>query len=199
MAPLLPIFLNLSGRSVLIVGGGPVAASKLGTLVPTGADITVVAPAIVDPIREAGVTLLERPFIDSDLDGRWLVLAAATPEVNAAVARAAETRRVFVNAVDDPANATAYLGGIVRRRGVTVAISTAGRAPALAGLLREGLDAMLPGDDELDVWLGTADELRRRWRSTDVPMTERRPELADALLGRYCGTLTSCRAARDLE
>jgi uroporphyrin-III C-methyltransferase / precorrin-2 dehydrogenase / sirohydrochlorin ferrochelatase len=198
-APLLPIFLKLSGRPVLIVGGGTVAASKLDTLLPTGAAITVVAPAICDPIRQSGVTLVERPFVQSDLDGQWLVLAAATPDVNAAVARAAETRHVFVNAVDDPANATAYLGGIVRRHGAAIAISTAGRAPAMAGLLREGLDAMLPGDDQLDAWLATADDLKRRWRSTGVPMGDRRPELAEALLGRYCGSLASCRASREQE
>ena len=60
------------------------------------------------------------------------------------MAAAADARQVFVNAVDDPANASAYLGGVVRRGGVTLAISTDGHAPALAGLLREGLDALLP-------------------------------------------------------
>ncbi len=68
-------------------------------------------------------------------------MAAAPPEVNRQVVVAAEARRVFVNAVDDPPNATAYLGGVVRRYGVIVAISTGGRAPALAGLMREALDA----------------------------------------------------------
>ena len=59
-----------------------------------------------------------------------------------------ERLRVFVNAVDDPANASVYLGGVVRRGGVTFGISTDGAAPALAGLLREALDAMLPADLE---------------------------------------------------
>jgi uroporphyrin-III C-methyltransferase/precorrin-2 dehydrogenase/sirohydrochlorin ferrochelatase len=193
---LLPIFLKLSGRPVLVVGGGTVAASKLDTLLPTGASVTVVAPAICDAIRTAGVALAQRPFEDGDLEGQWLVVAAATPEVNAAVARAAEARRVFVNAVDDPPNASAYLGGIVRRGGATIAISTGGRAPALAGLLREGLDEMLPREAVLDDWLAQADALKRRWRSTGVPMAERRPELAEAIARRYCGTLASCRQQR---
>ena len=60
-------------------------------------------------------------------------MAAAPPEVNREVAAAAEERRLFVNAVDDPAHASLYLGGVVRRGGVTAAISTDGRAPALAG------------------------------------------------------------------
>lgn len=192
-APLLPIFLKLSGLPVLMVGGGTVAASKLDTLVPTGAIVTVVAPMIAGSIRQSGVVLVERPFEESDLDGQWLVVAAATPEVNAAVARAAAARQVFVNAVDDPPNATAYLGGIVRRSGATVAISTGGRAPALAGLLREALDDTLPSEAVLDDWFAQADALKRRWRSTGVPMADRRPELAEAIARRYCGRLPSCR------
>ncbi|MEO8481865.1 MAG: bifunctional precorrin-2 dehydrogenase/sirohydrochlorin ferrochelatase [Acidobacteriota bacterium] len=194
--PLLPIFLKLSGLPVLMVGGGTVAASKLDTLLPTGAAVTVVAPAICDAIRQAGIAIVERPFTESDLDGQWLVVAAATPEVNASVARAAGTRHLFVNAVDDPPNATAYLGGVVRRSGATIAISTSGRAPALAGLLREGLDEVLPADDVLDDWFAQSDELKRRWRTTGVPMAERRPELAEAIARRYCGTLASCRKVR---
>jgi uroporphyrin-III C-methyltransferase/precorrin-2 dehydrogenase/sirohydrochlorin ferrochelatase len=103
---------------------------------------------------------------------------------------------VFVNAVDDPPNATAYLGGVVRRGGATIAISTSGRAPALAGLLREGLDEMLPSEAVLDDWFTQSDALKRRWRSTGVPMAERRPELAEAIARRYCGTLASCRKFR---
>lgn len=191
---LLPLFLKLDGRPVLVVGGGPVAASKLDTLVPTGARITVVAPEICQAIVDAGVTVHRRPFEEADLDGVWLVVSAATPEVNRAVSEAAAVRRLFVNAVDDPSNATAYLGGVVRRSGVTIAISTNGRAPALAGLLREGLDELLP--PTLEDWFQHADTLKARWRSTGVPMAERRPQLAEAIAGRYCGSLASCRTRK---
>ncbi len=185
MSPtLLPLFVNLSGRPVLVVGGGPVAASKLETLLPTGAAITVVAPAIEESIVQAGVRTVRREFRDADLDGVWLVVAAATPAVNAGVARAAALRRVFVNAVDDPLNATAYLGGVVRRGDATIAISTGGRAPALAGLLREGLDALLPEDGVLDGWFAQADALKRHWRTTGTPMADRRPQLAEAIASR---------------
>ncbi len=196
-AALLPIFVKLSDRPVLLVGGGTVAASKLETLRPTGAVVTVVAPALCDAVRRAGVRLIERPFEEADLDGAWLVVAAATPAVNAAVARAAASRRLFVNAVDDPPNASAYLGGVVRRGSATIAISTSGRAPALAGLLREGIEDLLPPGDELDDWFAEADALKHRWRSTGVPMADRRPELAEAIASRYCGTFASCRGRRD--
>lgn len=181
---LYPAFLKLAGRRVLVVGGGPVAAAKLRGLLDAGADVTVVAPAWVAEVAAADVTRVEREFRPSDLDGAWLVVAAAPPAVNRAVARAAETRRVFVNAVDDPPNASLYLGGVVRRAGVTFAVSTDGRAPALAGLLREGLDAVLP-TAELERWLSEAARARERWRSERTPMEERRPALLDALVRLY--------------
>ena len=110
-------------------------------------------------------------------------MAAATPDVNREVAHAAETRGVFVNAVDDPPNATAYLGGVVRRAGVTLAISTNGHAPALAGLLREALDAVLPAD--LDRWVAGGPRIRPRWIARRVPMADRRPQLLRALNALY--------------
>jgi uroporphyrin-III C-methyltransferase/precorrin-2 dehydrogenase/sirohydrochlorin ferrochelatase len=189
---LFPVFLKFAGLPVLVVGGGPVATSKLDGLQAAGASITVVAPQVTDQIRRSGATVHERPFEERDLDGVWYVVAAATPEVNAAVSRAAVARRLFVNAVDDPPNATAYLGGVVRRGSATIAISTGGRAPALAGLLREAIDDVLPAD--LDDWFTRADELKERWRHTGVPMEARRPELAEVIARRYCGSLPGCRA-----
>jgi uroporphyrin-III C-methyltransferase/precorrin-2 dehydrogenase/sirohydrochlorin ferrochelatase len=188
---LFPTFLKLSGLPVLVVGGGPVAAGKLDALGPTGARIRLVAPEVCPAAHRAGIEIHRRPFVESDLDDVWFVVSAATPAVNRAVAAAAASRHLFVNAVDDPPNATAYLGGVVRRSSATIAISTGGRAPALAGLLREALEELLPAD--LDDWFATADRLKQHWRSTGVPMVDRRPQLAEALLGRYCGTLPSCR------
>lgn len=181
---LFPAFIKLAGRRVVVIGGGPVAASKLEALLNAGADITVVAPELVPEIRSSSVTILERGFQLSDLDGAWLVVAAATPDVNRAVAQAAETRHIFVNAVDDPPNASMYLGGVVRRAGVTFAISTDGRAPALAGLLREALDSLLPIRD-LEQWMTEAAQLRRHWQKNAVPMQNRRPELLESLIRLY--------------
>ena len=180
---LFPIFLKLYERPVLVVGGGVVATSKIEALVKAGARLTVVAPSISVDIRRSGATLVERPFEPSDLDGQWLVVAAAPPDVNRVVAAHAHARNLFVNAVDDPPNATAYLGGVVRRDGVTFAISTKGRAPAIAGLLREGLDAVLPAD--LGQWMALSDTLKREWRANGVPMEARRPLLLDALVALY--------------
>lgn len=180
---LFPAFLKLEGRRVVIVGGGPVAASKIAALQSAGADIVVVAPVVCAAVEAAGVTVHRKPFDPDDLDGAWFVVAAAPPEVNRRVAAEGERRRVFVNAVDDPANATVYLGGVVRRGGVTLSISTDGAAPALAGLLREALDVMLPAD--LQTWSARAREMRQSWRARGVPMERRRPELLEALNALY--------------
>ncbi len=179
MTDLLPLFLNLAGRRVLLVGGGPVAASKLGQLLATGAAVRVVAPEVRPEILETGVRVDCRGFAESDLDDVWLVVAAATREVNRAVADAAHRRRLFVNAVDDPDNASAFLSGVVRRDGVTLAISSRGDAPGLTGLLREALDAVLPRD--LRLWMDEARRQRIRWRRDGVPMGARRPLLLEAL------------------
>ena len=178
-----PVFLKLTGRKVLLVGGGRVAGGKLHGLVSEGARVVVVAPEIRPELQIPGVVVERRAFEEHDLDDVWYVVAAAPPDVNRRVLEAARRHRVFVNAVDDPAHATAYAGGVVRRNGVTIAISTDGRAPALAGLLREALDAWLPGD--LDQWMSTADELRREWKRNGVPMEARRPQLLEALNRLY--------------
>ena len=183
MRELLPLFLTLTGRRVVVVGAGPVGASKLKALLAAGADVTVVAPSIHPDVEAAGVRIVRREFRPEDLDDAWFVVAAAPPEVNRTVAAAGEARRLFVNAVDDPPNASAYLGGVVRRAGVTLAISTDGQAPALAGLLREAFDAMLP--EELDEWMAVARDIRPEWRRDQVPMEARRPLLLQALNQLY--------------
>jgi len=178
-----PAFLKLTGRKVLLVGGGRVAAGKLHGLLSEGARVTVVAPEIRPELQMPGVVLERRTFDQRDLDDAWYVVAAAPPDVNRQVLEAAQPRHIFVNAVDDPAHATAYAGGVVRRSGVTVAISTNGRAPALAGLLREALDAWLPGD--LDEWMSVADDMRRIWKRDGVAIEQRRPRLLESLNALY--------------
>ncbi len=189
MSHLLPLFVNLAGRRVLLVGGGPVAAGKLDQLLAAGADVRVVSPTVHEAIVKSGVPIDQRAFQPSDLDGAWLVVAAATPEVNREVAATAESMQIFVNAVDDPANATAFLGGVIRRDGVTIAISTEGAAPGLTALLRQALDALLPAD--IGRWVQEAQRQRVSWRRDGVPMEARRSLLLDVLNRLYQRAPTS--------
>jgi uroporphyrin-III C-methyltransferase/precorrin-2 dehydrogenase/sirohydrochlorin ferrochelatase len=175
---LYPVFLKLDGLPVVVVGGGAVAASKLDGLLAAGARVTVVAPEVRPEIR-AKATVIESAFQPAHLAGARWVVAAATAEVNREVAAAAAARGLFVNAVDDPASATAYLGGVVRRGPVEIAISTGGLAPALAGLVREAIEAILP--DDLERWFDIAVAARAEHKQRRVPIHERRPLLLRAL------------------
>ena len=183
---LLPVFLKLRGRKVLLVGGGRVASTKLETLLGTGAHVTVVASEIRQDVCRPDVEIRRRPFEPDDLNGVWFVVAAATPEVNRQVEAAAGARRVFVNAADDPLAATAFLGAVIRRADVAVAISTSGRSPALAALLREAIEALLPDEEQVSSWLAAAEALRANWRQPSaIPIAERRPLLLQALNELY--------------
>ena len=179
---LYPVFLKLEGLPVVIVGGGAVAASKLDGLLAAGAHVTVVAPHVLPEIRRRA-TVLECEFRPAHLAGARWVVAAATAEVNRDVAAAAAARGLFVNAVDDPASASAYLGGVVRRGPIEIAISTRGLAPARAGLGREAIEAILPED--LNRWLDVAVAARAEHKREHVPIGERRPLLLRALQRLY--------------
>jgi siroheme synthase-like protein len=181
---LLPLFVRLERRRVLLVGGGRMATERATQLVAAGADVTVVAPDIRPAVAQLPVRIRQRPFEPDDVENVFFVIAAAPSTVNAAVAAAAEARHVLVNAVDDLPNATAYFAGVVRRGDVTFAVSTEGRAPALTALLRQALEVVLP--DDFEHWTGLAERLRREWRRDNVAMDARRPLLLRALNRLYC-------------
>jgi len=182
-AQLLPLFVKLEGRRVLVVGAGSMGTARVRQLALAGARVRLVAPELSAEAAALADEVHQRPFAPADLDGVWLAVAAASPTVNGEVARAAEERHVFVNAVDDPGRASAYTGGVVRRGGVVVAISTEGRAPALAGLLREAVEAFLPAD--LGEWVERAESLRAAWKRARVALADRRPLLLQVLVERY--------------
>jgi uroporphyrin-III C-methyltransferase/precorrin-2 dehydrogenase/sirohydrochlorin ferrochelatase len=145
----LPLFVAMAGRSCLVVGGGEVARRKVELLLAVGAKVTVVAPRIDDAIREAvvaaGGELHARRFVARDVRRRALVIAATSDRaVNAAVFAAAERANVLVNTVDDPALCTAIFPSIVDRDPVVVAVSTGGRSPTLAAIVRGWIEIALP-------------------------------------------------------
>jgi uroporphyrin-III C-methyltransferase/precorrin-2 dehydrogenase/sirohydrochlorin ferrochelatase len=180
-----PVFLKLAGRAVLVVGAGPVAERKVASLLDARARVRVVAPQATDEIRRlAGAGAIEwsqRPFQEDDADGAWFVVAATSDaEAQRRVAAAAEARRVFVVAVDDPPNASAYSGAVVSRPPFTIAISSAGATPALTRLLREILEDVLPEPE----WVEHAKALRARWLASGTPMGSRFGELVRELAAK---------------
>jgi uroporphyrin-III C-methyltransferase/precorrin-2 dehydrogenase/sirohydrochlorin ferrochelatase len=155
-----------------------VGAHKARALLLAGAAVTVVSPVAHSEIAElcaAGLIAWHaRRFAPADLDDAWLVVAATQdPQVNEEIARAATARCLFVNAVDDPAWATAFAAALLRRGPITVALSSAGRAPVLLRLLREILGALLPDEATLEEWTALAEHLRGEWRDQGVPVPRR--------------------------
>ncbi|MEP7114573.1 MAG: NAD(P)-dependent oxidoreductase [Ilumatobacteraceae bacterium] len=139
-----PIMLDLTGVPVLVVGGGMVAFRKIEGLVKAHADVAVVAPWVVDAIRELPVRVTLRRFESSDLTAvRLAITATDDPVVNAAVAAEANERGIWVNSADDPANCTFTLPAVARDGVVTVAVGTGGSSPALASHLRGALEKWL--------------------------------------------------------
>ena len=177
-ADLLPLFLKVAGKLVLVVGAGDVAERKIDSLLEVGAQVRVVAPHATDRVqelmREGRIEWHARPFDDADADGVWLVFAATSvAEVQGRVAEATRARRVFCVAVDDPSNASAYSGSVVRRPPFTIAVSSNGATPALTRLVREVIEHVLPGPQ----WVEHARNLRQKWLSEQTPMKDRFAEL----------------------
>lgn len=132
-----PVFLDLAGVRVLLVGGGAVACRKAGSLADAGAMITVVAPAVLAELEAMAADVHRRPYVAGEVAAYQLVITATDDvAVNAQVAADARAAGVWVNSADDPTNCTFILPAVARRGLVTVAVSTGGASPALAGHLR---------------------------------------------------------------
>ena len=181
---LVPVFLRAEGACIVVVGAGPIGTRKALEWADAGACVVVVAPEATEELQAAAqekrLAYRAKAFEATDLDGAFFVVAATnSTAVNASVAEAAKARGLFVNAIDDLPNATAYAASTIRRAPFTIAIQSGAEVPALTRLLREVLESVLPAD----AWISKARELRRRWKAEGTPMDARFPELL-ATLGR---------------
>lgn len=164
---LLPIFVKLRDRLVVVVGGGGVAEGKMEGLFAAAARVRIVAPqvtpAIAQWITQGEVEWLAKKFAPADLDGAYLVIAATSAlGVNEAVFREADARGILCNAADDIEHCHFYYGSVVQRGDLQIAISTNGKSPALAQRLRVQLEKQFGPEYELWLeWLGAMRELLR--------------------------------------
>ncbi|QTL96247.1 siroheme synthase CysG [Aeromonas jandaei] len=173
----LPIFCRLDNKPVLLVGGGEVAERKARLLLDAGAQLTVVAPELDPELAElaanGNIEWLAGEFAPAQLTGKWLVVAATDRrEVNALVYQSANQARIFANVVDDPKRSSFIMPSIIDRSPLMVAISSGGKAPVLARLLREKLEALLP--QHLGAVATFAGSLRDRVKARFASMGERR-------------------------
>ena len=141
MTAFYPVFLDLRGRRAVVIGGGAAAEQKVRGLVAAGAHVTLVSPdvtpALTDLGRRGAIELRRRGYHDGDLAGAWLAIAAVNRTVNAAVWAEAERLGVPLNAVDDLEHSSFIAPAVHREGDITVAVSTAGKSPALAVRLRQ--------------------------------------------------------------
>jgi siroheme synthase-like protein len=169
-----PIFLDLRGRPCVVVGGDTAARAKTEALLAGGARVTVVAPELVPSLAALAeadtVRHVARPYRPGDLAGAFLAISVlADPAINQPFWEEAEERGIPANVMDDAPRCSFIAPSIVRRGHLAIAISTAGRAPALAVRLRERLERCL--GPEHARFLELAGALR-------APIAERHPDLA---------------------
>jgi uroporphyrin-III C-methyltransferase/precorrin-2 dehydrogenase/sirohydrochlorin ferrochelatase len=169
-----PVFFNLAGQKVLVVGGGEVALRKISMLELTGALVSVVAPEILPEIMQraaAGTLKLAiREFVADDLDAaRLVIVATSRVALNRWIAKLSELRNIPVNVVDDREASRFIVPAIIDRDPVLVAVSTGGASPVLARRLRERLEALVPRRiGEFAAWLSALrSSTRRQLRDAD--------------------------------
>jgi len=165
---LYPVFLKLEQLELLLVGAGNVGLEKLNSLLSNSpeAKVTVVAPFVKDEVKEllqnhSSCFLLQRPFEEADLENKNLIiLATDDKELHKRIKKLAEQRRIIVNVADTPGLCDFYLGSIVQKGNLKIAISTNGKSPTTAKRIKELLENTMP--DEIDELLINLNLIRNK-------------------------------------
>jgi uroporphyrin-III C-methyltransferase/precorrin-2 dehydrogenase/sirohydrochlorin ferrochelatase len=144
-----PIFMDVKGKPCLVVGGGEVAARKVGMLLQSGGKVTVVAPDLCETVQaladEGEIAYRKERFQPGHLDNAVLVIAATNDrKVNEQVSQTAQAQRLPVNVVDNPDLCSFIMPSVVDRSPVLVAVSSGGASPVLARVLRARLETLIP-------------------------------------------------------
>lgn len=173
---LYPIFLKLSGKKCLVIGGGNVAERKVHSLLKSGASVTVNSPDLTSSLQElAGqkkINAITSEFQEEFLEGCFLVIGSTDrPEINKRVADEAERRGILYNIVDDPAQCNFFVPSLVERGDLSIAISTNGKSPSLAKRLRQKLEKEF--GEEYEGFLKMMGELRERVVRSGLNLEER--------------------------
>src|SRR5438309_1879911 len=163
---LFPVFLKLNNLHTVLIGAGNVGLEKLTALLGNSpkAKVTIIAKEFVPGVHALageyeGISITQKAFVDTDLDDADIVIAATNDnQLNEYIRSSAHDRKLLVNIADKPDLCDFYLGSIVQKGDLKVAISTNGKSPTVAKRLKEVLNESLPG--ELDITLQQMNELR---------------------------------------
>lgn len=190
----LPLFHNLKGRPVLLVGGGEVALRKARLLAGAGAALRVVAPEVHDELRGLATETLRRGYQASDLDGVVLAVAATDDSaLNAQVSTDAQARSIPVNVVDAPQLCTVIFPAIVDRSPLLVAVSSGGDAPVLARLIRARIETWIPA--AYGQLAGLAKKFRGKVKQLLPDVQQRRVFWEEAFQGRVAESVFAGKPA----
>lgn len=184
---LYPVFLKMDQLQLLVVGGGAVAAEKLGFLYKSSpnANVTVVAKELNEEVKilctKLNAVVYVREFEEGDVNGFDLMIAAtADKELNRLVWQTAKAKRILINVADTPELCDFYLGGIVTKGDLKIAVSTNGKSPTLAKRIREFLEDVLP--DETDALLQNLHEYRSQLKTDFESKVKKLNELTSSLI-----------------
>lgn len=159
-----PFFIDLDQKPGLVVGGGPVAARKIRTLLPYGPRLTVCAPSVLPELEALpGLAVRKEPFSPDLLEGAFFVIAATDDrELNRRIAGLCRARNLPVNVADPGIESTFLFPSVVQRGPMTIGISTGGTSPTAAHVLKEQIEGLLPGNlEEILLWMdGVREELK---------------------------------------
>lgn len=202
--PYYPIFLELQGEKVLVVGGGAVALRKIDTLLEYGARVHVIAKELKPPLNayvdEGKIKSIGQEFEEETLTGFFLVIAATNNrELNSRIGKMAKEMGLLVNAVDQPVDCNFIVPSVLRRGDLQVAVSTSGKSPVIARKVRKDLETVL--GDEYGHLLALMGRIRKEVLSRGLSQEENRGifyRIADSPILEALGSEDWKEAARIL-
>lgn len=195
-----PLFIDLSDKKCVIVGGGKVAERKTETLLLFHAQITVLSPKLTDRLQELEkenrITVVDKEFSEKHLEDAFLVIAATSERlVNNRVYDYSVKNNIFVNVADCPEQCTFIFPSIVQRDSLVVGISTSGSYPALSKKVRQKIEGLLP--QTYSEALPILKDIRRK-SGEEIPDPKERKEVLKTVISRF-DTLADTAGQEDLK
>ena len=187
---LYPVFLKLENLRVLLVGGGNVGYEKLTSLLSNspGTAVTIVAAEIRDEViklvnNHPACTIIQRNFEDADLENKEIVICATdNKELHKRIKKLANAKKLLVNVADTPELCDFYLGSIVQKGNLKIAISTNGKSPTIAKRIKEVLNETIP--DEIESLLQNMQGIRNKLNGDFAEKVKQLDELTKKLSQR---------------
>jgi siroheme synthase-like protein len=203
---LFPVFLKLNNLHTVLIGAGNVGLEKLAAIIGNSpqATVTIIAKTFLPEVHSLAaeykkIAIVQKAFTESDLDNADIVVAATNDnELNNYIRQSAHDRKLLINVADKPELCDFYLGSIVKKGDLKIAISTNGKSPTVAKRLKEVLNEGLPG--ELDITLQQMSELRnslsgdfadkvKKLNEVTSVLVDKKPEKSRSLIWLIWGTI----------